>query len=98
MKNDLPEDAIYYDLEIHCDSAVTEIWLICDRGHLVQHEYGVMRTCVLSGDYIVCFQLGSTYYPIHLNANSRYTQQEIESGPSCPRPKIRLTNPDEIIG
>ena len=38
------------------------------------------------GDYTVEFGLGSTVYPIRLTKSSRYTQQELAAGPTCPRP------------
>lgn len=91
------QEQIYFDLEIVGKSADSEIWLICDRGHLVQHEVGVLRTSVLTGNYFVQFNIRGSFYPIHLGADAHYTQQQIESGPSCPPPPIILSDPEEII-
>lgn len=76
----------YFELEIDADSANTEIWLGDDAGHFVQKELHVLRTALIPGDYTVEFGLGSTCYPICLRENSRYTQRELEAGPSCDRP------------
>jgi hypothetical protein len=78
----------YYDLVIVTTSPSTEIWLGDDRGSLVQHEVGTLETSLLPGDYVVEFCLGTTTYPIHLASSSRYTQEEIEAGPTCPRPEF----------
>lgn len=78
--------AIHFDLVILAESPTTEIWLADDAGHLVQKELGELRTGLLPGDYVVEFGLGTTCYPIRLRANTSYTQQELEAGPSCERP------------
>ena len=71
-------------------SPATEIWLGDDAGHLVQKEVGALRTSLLPGDYVVEFGLGSSLYPIHLAQASRYTQTELEAGPTCSRPIPQL--------
>lgn len=83
----------YFELRITADSSATEIWLGDDAGHLVQKEVGEMRTSLLSGDYFVEFGLGTTCYPIRLRGNTRYTQHDLQAGPSCERPVPRF--PDE---
>ena len=80
----------YFDIEIEGRSPDTEIWLGDDAGHLVQKEVGVFRSSLIPGDYVVEFGLGTTCYPIRLQENLRLTQSEIEAGPSCERPKVRL--------
>jgi hypothetical protein len=87
---DPKEQAAYYDLTIVAASPTTDIWLGDDDGHLVQKETGTLATSLLPGDYTVEFGLGSTAYPIRLTKSSRYTQQELAAGPTCPRPVPRL--------
>jgi hypothetical protein len=80
----------YFDLEIAADSANTEIWLGDDAGFFVLKELGVLRTGLIPGDYTVEFGPGTTCYPIRLCEDSRYTQRELEAGPSCDRPIPRF--------
>ena len=77
---------VYYKLVIVAAFPATEIWLGDDAGHLVQKEVGELRTSLLPGDYVVEFGLGSSPYPIHLTQARRYTQSELEAGPTCSRP------------
>lgn len=83
-------NTVYYQLVIVATSPATEIWLGDDAGHLVQKEVGELRTSLLPGDYMVEFGLGSSPYPIHLAQASRYTQTELEAGPTCSRPIPQL--------
>jgi len=71
-------------------SPSADIWLADDGGHLVQKERGKLDTRLLPSHYVVEFGLGTQAYPIHLAKDSRYTQAEIEAGPTCPRPKVKL--------
>jgi len=71
----------------------TDIWLADDDGHLVQKECGTLDTSLLPGDYVVEFGLGTQTYPIHLRKDSEYSQAEIQTGPSCPRPEVKLSPP-----
>lgn len=84
--NEFSKDQIFVDLKITASDPATEIWLADDEGFLVQKEVGVLQSSLLRGDYVVEFGLGAPTYPIHLRENSRYTQYELESGPSCKRP------------
>jgi repressor LexA len=68
----------------------TDIWLADDDGHLVQKERGTLDTSLIPGRYVVEFGPGTQTYPIHLVKDSEYSQAEIEDGPSCPRPKVKL--------
>ena len=77
----------YYDLEITATDAETEIWLGCDQGHFVCKATGTLHEGLLPGNYTVEFGLGTTCYPVSLTTDSKLTQSEIESGPSCERPK-----------
>jgi len=81
---------MYHKLVILASSPTTEIWLGDDAGYLVQKEIGEMRTSLLAGHYVVEFGLGTPTYPIHLTKASRYTQAELEAGPTCPRPTVEL--------
>jgi hypothetical protein len=81
---------IYHELIILATSPATDIWLGDDMGHFVQKETGEMNTSLLPGHYTVEFGLGAPTYPIHLTKASRYTQSELEAGPTCPRPKVQL--------
>jgi hypothetical protein len=81
---------VYYKLVIVASSSATEIWLGDDAGHLVQKAVGELRTSLLPGDYVVEFGLGTSPYPIHLTQASRYTQTELEAGPTCLRPIPQL--------
>jgi len=81
---------VYDQLVIVAASPATEIWLGDDAGHLVQKAVGELRTSLLPGDYVVEFGLGSSPYPIHLAQASRYTQTELEAGPTCSRPIPQL--------
>jgi hypothetical protein len=71
-------------------SKTTDIWLVDDGGHLVQKEIGTLRTSHLPGLYTVEFGLGNPTYPISLTKARRYTQADLASGPTCPRPKVKL--------
>lgn len=79
----------YYRLVIEAQPQV-DIWLADDDGHLVQKETMKLDTRLLPGHYVVEFGLGTQTYPIELSADSYYTQVEIEAGPKCPRPKVKL--------
>jgi len=81
---------VYHELIILASSPATDIWLGDDAGFLVQKETGEMRTSLMPGHYTVEFGLGAPTYPIHLTKASRYTQAELEAGPTCPRPKVQL--------
>lgn len=82
-------ESSYHRLLIRA-SARTDIWLADDDGHLVQKERGTLDTSLLPGHYVVEFGLGTQTYPIHLVKDSEYLQTEIEAGPPCPRPAIKL--------
>ena len=82
--------AVYHQLVITASSPATEIWLGGDDGHFVQRAVGELRTSLLAGDYTVEFELGGQTYPVQLRAASRYTEKEIEAGPTCPRPVPHL--------
>ena len=84
----------YFGLEIEGSSSDIDIWLADDVGHLVQKEIGVLRTSLIPGNYVVEFGLGTTCYPIKLGENTRLTQRDVEAGPSCPRPVVRLAGRD----
>jgi repressor LexA len=71
----------------------TDIWLADDKGHLVQKERGTLDTSLWPGDYVVEFGLGTRTYPIHVRKDSEFSQAEIQAGPSCPRPEIKLAPP-----
>ena len=71
----------------------TDIWLADDGGHLVQKERGTLDTRLLPGHYVVEFGLGTQTYRIHLAKDAEYSQAEIEAGPSCPRPAVKLAPP-----
>jgi len=90
MTDEYDDGRTYFDIEIEGRSADTEIWLADDAGHLVQKEVGTLRSSLIPGDYVVEFGLGTTCYPIHLRDHVELTQREIEAGPSCARPKVRL--------
>jgi len=81
---------VYYKLTIVASSPLTEIWLGDACGHLVQMEVGALRTCLLPGYYAVSFGLTAPTDPIDLKKAGRFTQNELESGPSCPRPVPQL--------
>jgi hypothetical protein len=81
---------VYFKLVIVATSPITEIWLGDDAGHLVQKEIGALKTSLVPGYYVVEFGLGTSPYPIHLLKASRYTQTELETGPTCLRPIPQL--------
>jgi hypothetical protein len=80
----------YFKLVIVATSPVTDIWIGDDAGHLVQGAGGELRTSLLSGHYVVEFGLRTAPYPLHLVKASRYTQTELEAGPTCSRPIPQL--------
>ncbi len=91
-----PETApVYYELIVEAASQSSEIWLGDNEGHFVQKETGLLRSSLLRGDYMVEFGLGSSTYPISLTQPSRYTEAELTSGPSCPRPVPKLRQDNE---
>ena len=81
---------LYHPLVITASSQATEIWLGDDGGHLVQKAVGGLRTSLLPGDYTVEFVLGGATYPVQLRGPARYTEAQIEAGPTCPRPVPQL--------
>lgn len=81
---------VYHRLVIIASSPDTGIWLGDDAGHLVQKEIGELKTSLLPGNYVVEFDLGNPVYSIPLTRASRYTQSELEAGPTYPRPIIQL--------
>ena len=81
---------VYHKLVITASSPSTEIWLGDDAGHLVQKEIGELQTSLLPGNYVVEFGLGNPTHPIPLAKASRYTQSELEAGPTCQRPILQL--------
>lgn len=83
---------VYHRLVIEGRPGV-EIWLGDDEGHLVQTETTKLDTRLLPGQYVVEFGLGTQTYPIKLSADSSYTQSEIEAGPKCARPEVKLAPP-----
>lgn len=85
-------DSRYHRLIIRA-SPHTDVWLADDKGFLVQKERGTLDTSLLPGRYVVEFGLGTQTYPIHLVKDSEYSQAEIQAGPSCPRPEIKLAPP-----
>ena len=82
-------NARYHRLVIDAGPRV-DIWLADNGGHLVQKETGKLDTRLLPGHYVVEFGLGTQTYPINLRADSRYAQAEIEAGPTCARPEVKL--------
>jgi hypothetical protein len=84
-------EPIYHRLVIVASSPSAEIWLSDDAGHLVQKAIGELKTSLLPGNYVVEFGLGNPTYPIPLMRASRYTQSELEAGPTCARPILQLT-------
>jgi hypothetical protein len=90
IDDDIDDDRTYFDLEIAGRSSDAEIWLSDDAGHLVQKEIGVLRSELIPGHYVVEFELGGRCYPIELRADLKLTQEQIEAGPTCERPAVRL--------
>jgi hypothetical protein len=88
--NDDIDDRTYFDIEIAGRSSDAEIWLADDAGHLVQKEIGVLRSQLIPGHYVVEFELAGRCYPIELRADLKLTQEQIEAGPTCERPAVRL--------
>jgi len=82
--------AKYFRLVIEADARDGPIWLADDGGHLVQKAIGVLDTHILPGQYVVDSALGGPTYPVTLKGGLRLTEGEMRSGPSCPRPKVRL--------
>ena len=82
---------VYHRLAIVASSPSAEIWLSDDAGHLVQKPIGELKTSLLPGNYVVEFGLGNPTHPILLTKVSRYTQSELEAGPTCPRPILQIT-------
>lgn len=85
-------DTKYLHLVIEAERHEAQIWLGDDAGHLVQMAVGVLDTHLLPGSYFVEFALGGLTYPVTLVSRVRLSEQEIRSGPSCPRPKVRFTD------
>lgn len=81
---------IYYSIEIKATLPDTEIWLGDDEGHFVQKEVGTFNSSLMPGNYTVEFGLGTTCYPISLERDSIFTQAELETGPSCSRPSVKI--------
>ena len=77
---------VYYSLAIDASSPNVEIWLADDCGHFVQKEVGALRTSLLPGQYVVSFGLKAPTYSIRLDGSIRLKQNELETGPTCPRP------------
>lgn len=90
--NDKKPQSTFVSLTIDASSSDTSIWLADDKGHLVQKAVGRLETSVLLGNYVVEFELGSTTYPVALDAPTTLTEKEIKAGPSCPRPRVQLSD------
>lgn len=86
------EGRTYFELEIIGSYRSVDIWLGDDGGSLVQKEEGVLQTSLLAGDYVVEFGLGTGCYPIRLYQDSRFTQGELEAGPSCECPVFEVAD------
>lgn len=76
---------VYHRLVILAAEADTDIWLGDELGHFVQKEIGTLDTSLLPGEYTVEFGLGTVLYPIRLVDDSRFTQAELATGPTCTR-------------
>jgi hypothetical protein len=79
----------YFEVVIVAQSPKTDIWL-AHEGHLVQMSDGTLETSILAGHYTVEFGLGTSTYPLHVTQNLRCSEEEITSGPPCPRPVPRF--------
>ena len=95
-----PEQQIYHRLIITAARRETEIWLGDDEGHFVQKAVGELRVDLMPGDYVVEFGLGAPTYPVPLPVPARFTQAQLEAGPTCPRPVPRIPDegPDSAAG
>ena len=82
----------YLSLVIEADTREGQIWLGDDEGHFVQKAVGVLDTHLLPGRYVVEFALGGATYPVILNSPLHLSENEIRSGQSCPRPKVRFAD------
>lgn len=82
----------YLHLVIEAERREGQIWLGDDAGHLVQKAVGVLDTHLLPGSYVVEFTLGGPTYSVTLLSGLRLSEQEIRSGPPCPRPKVQFTD------
>jgi hypothetical protein len=51
-------------------------------------EIGVLNSDLLESNYTVEFGLGTATDPIHLSADVHYTEEQLKSGQSCPKPKV----------
>ena len=80
----------YRRLVIEAETREGQIWLGDDAGHFVQKAVGVLDTHLLPGRYVVEFVLGGPTYPVTLVSRLHLSEQQIRSGPSCPRPTVRL--------
>jgi hypothetical protein len=88
-------EAEYFDLVIVANSPDTDIWLGDDEGHFVVKGVGTLEEGLLAGRYTVEFGLGTTTFPIDLTQDTRLTEEEIRSGPSCPRPILQIPPLDD---
>jgi hypothetical protein len=80
------DGAEYFEVVIVARSPDTDIWLGDDRGHLVQKSEGTLETSIRPGHYTVEFGLGTRTFPLRVTENVRWTEEDISTGPSCPRP------------
>jgi hypothetical protein len=76
----------YFEVVIVARSSDTDIWLGDDEGHLVQKAEGTLETSIRPGHYTVEFGLGTRTVPLRVTENVRWTEEDISTGPSCPRP------------
>ena len=82
----------YQRLVICASHPDTEIWLGDAEGHFVQKAVGELTTSLMPGRYVVEFGLGTSTYPVSLQSPARYTQRQLETGQTCPRPIPQISS------
>jgi hypothetical protein len=85
---------VYHNLVIEGAKATVEIVLTDELGFYVQSEKGALDTRLLPGLYIVDFGSKALSYPIKLTGDCRFTQADLERGPTCTRPIPVLADED----
>jgi hypothetical protein len=81
---------VYCELVIVASSPAIEIWLGDDAGHLVQKEFGELRTSLLPGHYVVSFGLNAPTYPIKLDSANHFTQYQLRNWTNVPAAQAQV--------
>jgi hypothetical protein len=86
----------YLRLRIEGAKSSSEIFIGDDHSHPVLRSVGSLDEYLLPGFYTVQFALRGETYPLTLEAPVRMTEAILRAGPTCPQPKFRFYEEQEL--